>query len=104
MSFLKKQNKLAKSLYVIENMKNKMLWSIASLFYSLSQGNQESVEDNLSEIILLSYTLGKRAGISFYSMDRNIEKKAKEYLEEKESLSLDDTAYFLQYFSTYKKK
>lgn len=63
---------------VIENYKNFLLSSVADLFSTMSKGNRaemDDVIDELSEIIILAYLLGKRLGINYSAIDERLIKK-----------------------------
>jgi len=65
---------------LIENYKNFLLSTVADLFVTMGKGSKASMDDindELSEIIILSYLLGKRLGINHSSVDERITKKLK---------------------------
>lgn len=65
---------------LIENYKNFLLSTVADLFVTMGKGSKASmdeVNDELSEIIILSYLLGKRLGINYSSVDERLTKKLK---------------------------
>lgn len=65
---------------LIENYKNFLLSTVADLFVTMgkgSKGSMDEVNDELSEIIILSYLLGKRLGINYSAIDERMTKKLK---------------------------
>jgi len=106
--FFKNQGDLAQNLYAIENLKNRLLFRVANVFHSFYSGDQEKVKDNLSEYIIHGYILGRKAGVSYSAMDKSIEKKAREYLEDKNDKDIANYSAeikeFLHYRQTLYKK
>ncbi|AFS79843.1 hypothetical protein Curi_c28560 [Gottschalkia acidurici 9a] len=71
---------ITKNIKMIEWLKSELLTAIALLFETLVKGiknSQELVLDIIANIILITYLLGKRLGLSFESIDAKIEDKAK---------------------------
>jgi hypothetical protein len=65
---------------LIENYKTFLLSSVADLFVTMSKGNKAGIDevmDELSEIITLSYLLGKRLGVNYQALDDRIVKNLK---------------------------
>jgi hypothetical protein len=72
---------ITRNIKLIEWLKSELLTDIANLFRILAQGVREemheAVSDTLSNIILISYLLGKRLGISYNSIELKIHNKIK---------------------------
>lgn len=71
---------ITKNIKMIEWLKSELLTAIALLFETLVKGiknSQEVVLDGIANIILITYLLGKRLGLSFESIDSKIKDKAK---------------------------
>ncbi len=71
---------IIKNLRTIEWLKSEILMSIARLYELLARGEEDlkdEVEDLTSNIILLSYLLGKRLGVSYEDINSNLEDKIK---------------------------
>ncbi len=69
-----------KNLRTIEWLKSEILTSIANLYEVLAKGEEntkEDMEDLISNIILLSYLLGKRLGLSYEDINSNLKDKVK---------------------------
>jgi hypothetical protein len=65
---------------LIDNYKNYLLSSVADLFVTMGKGGRAGVDeinDELAEIIILSYLLGKRIGIDYEDIDKRLTKKLK---------------------------
>ena len=65
---------------LIENYKTYLLSSVADLFVTMSKGSKASSDDMLDEIaevVILSYLLGKKIGINYNIIDDRIIKKLK---------------------------
>jgi len=86
---------------LIENYKAFLLSSVADLFTSMAKGNKSSTDeiiDELSEIIILSYMLGRRLGINFSEIDDKIVKKLKlGLLKEEADTQYQDCAKLISY-------
>ena len=71
---------ITKNIKIIEWLKSELLSSVASLFEILVRGikgQKDILADVLANIILVTYILGQRLGISYSKMDRKIEDKIK---------------------------
>lgn len=80
MGYNNKDVDITKNIKVIEWLKSELLTTVASLFDLLIKGtknSQEAILDVLANIILVTYLLGKRLGISFEKIDLKIENKIK---------------------------
>lgn len=76
----KKDMDIIKNLRTIEWLKSEMLISIAKLYELLAVGEEdlkEETEDLISNMILLSYILGRRLGLSYEDINSNLEDKIK---------------------------
>lgn len=71
---------ITKNIRMIEWLKSELLSAIALLFETLVMGIQNSQEkllDILANIILITYLLGRRLGLSYQSIDNKIKDKAR---------------------------
>ncbi|QQY79804.1 MazG-like nucleotide pyrophosphohydrolase family protein [Keratinibaculum paraultunense] len=71
---------IIKNLRTIEWLKSEILTSVANLYEILATGEEntkEDIEDLLSNIILLSYLLGKRLGLDYDDINLNLRNKIK---------------------------
>ncbi|MGI6776738.1 MAG: MazG-like family protein [Acetivibrionales bacterium] len=81
MWLLDKDIDITRNIKIIEWLKSELLTDIANLFKILVNGMKEEVHDSISEtlsnIILISYLLGRRLGISYNAIEIKVEKKIK---------------------------
>jgi len=81
MAFLDRDIDITRNIKIIEWLKSELLQDVSSLFKILINGMREEVHDSISEtlsnIILISYLLGKRLGISYNAIELKIENKVK---------------------------
>ena len=71
---------VTKNIKMIEWLKSELLTAIALLFETLVVGiknSQEKVLDILANLILITYLLGRRLGLTYESIDSKIKDKAK---------------------------
>jgi hypothetical protein len=76
----KKDMEIIKNLRTIEWLKSEMLTSIANLYELLAKGEdgiREDAEELISNIILMSYLLGKRLGLDYEDINSNFIDKIK---------------------------
>ncbi len=67
-----KEFNIAKNVKIIEWLKTEILDSIAGLFKGLQKGSEQVFVDFLANIIVLTYILGRRLGLSFRELDQEI--------------------------------
>ncbi len=81
MAVFDKEIDITRNIRLIEWLKGELLTDIANLFRILVNGIREevhdSVSDTISNIILISYLLGKRLGISYNAIEMKIHNKIK---------------------------
>ena len=80
---------VTKNVKIIEWMKNEILMSISDLFNLLFKGVKpvdEVLQDTLANIIMITYLLAKRLGISFKDIDYKIKEKIKIGIKEEHSI------------------
>lgn len=70
---------VTRNLRIIENLKSELLEDISTLYRHLAdpvlEDTREVAADSLSNMIVISYLLGKRLGVEYPMMDRYISKK-----------------------------
>lgn len=99
---------ITKNIKIIEWLKSELLTAVASLFQLLIKGiqnSQEAILDVIANIILVSYLLGRRLGLTFQSIDLKIESKAKLGLVENHKIEkwYGDLSELLDYFNKARK-
>ncbi len=81
MGFFDKEIDITRNIKIIEWLKSELLTDLANLFKVLINGAKEevheSISDTLSNIILISYLLGRRLGLSYNAIEMKIENKIK---------------------------
>ncbi|MCX7923017.1 MAG: MazG-like family protein [Clostridia bacterium] len=81
MGLFDKEIDITRNIKIIEWLKSELLTDLANLFKVLVNGMKEEVHDaisdTLSNIILISYLLGRRLGISYNSIEIKVENKIK---------------------------
>lgn len=81
MAIQEKEIDITRNIKLIEWLKSELLTDLASLFRALAGGARdqmhEVVSDMLSNIILISYLLGKRLGVSYNAIELKIHGKVK---------------------------
>lgn len=81
MSLYNKEIDITRNIKVIEWLKSELLIDMANLFRSLVNGAKEElheyISETLSNIILISYLLGRRLGISFGAIEMKMQNKIK---------------------------
>lgn len=71
---------ITKNIKMIEWLKSELLTAIALLFETLVMGiknSQEKILDILANLILITYLLGRRLGLTYERIDSKIKDKAK---------------------------
>jgi hypothetical protein len=80
---------ITKNIKIIEWMKTEILMSVSDLFNLLFKGVKpldEVLQDTLANIIMITYLLAKRMGISFKEIDYKVKEKIKIGIEEDHSV------------------
>lgn len=86
---IEKGSDITKNVKIIEWIKNEILISVSNLFNLLFKGVKpidNGFQNVIANIIMLSYLLGKRLGISFDEIDYKIKEKTKEGIKEEHSI------------------
>ena len=77
---IEKGSDITKNVKIIEWIKNEILISVSDLFNLIFKGVKpidDKLQNTLANIIMLTYLLGKRLGISFDEIDYKIKEKSK---------------------------
>lgn len=80
---------IGRNIKIIEFLKCELLNSIAAVFEALSKGSrdgQQMIAEGLANIILVTYSLAKRLGIDYVSIDKKVEEKARLHILEEHHL------------------
>ncbi|MGL5330034.1 MAG: MazG-like family protein [Peptostreptococcaceae bacterium] len=84
-----KGSEITKNIKIIEWMKNEILMSVSDLFNLLFKGVKpidEALQDTLANIIMITYLLAKRLGISFKDIDYKVKEKIRIGIKENHSI------------------
>lgn len=69
---------IAKNIKIIEWLKADLLSSISALFKAMLKGREEVLLDALASVVITSFVLGRRLGMSFSRLDLKIESKLRQ--------------------------
>ncbi|WP_195238417.1 MazG-like family protein [Romboutsia sp. 1001285H_161024_C4] len=86
---LDRNSDIARNVKIMEWMKTELLMSVGDLFNLMFKGVKpldEALQDTLANIIIITYLLAKRLGISFNEMDYKIKEKIKLGINENHSI------------------
>ncbi len=86
---LDKSSDITKNIKIMEWMKTELILSVGDLFNLIFKGVKpldEALQDTLANIIMITYLLGKRLGISFNEIDYKIKEKIKIGIDENHSV------------------
>ncbi|HHT62616.1 MAG: MazG-like family protein [Bacillota bacterium] len=72
MKFNTRDKDIMKNLKMIDWLKAELVGSVAALFRAMIRGSEELILDCITGIIITTYILGARLGISFSRIDLNI--------------------------------
>ncbi|NMB33168.1 MAG: hypothetical protein GX992_02850 [Clostridium sp.] len=79
MAFFDREIDITRNIKIIGWLKSELLTDIADLFKALVNGVREEIHESISEtlsnIILISYMLGRRLGVSYNSIEMKIRSK-----------------------------
>lgn len=110
MGVFDKEIDVARNIQTIEILKSKLLKDVSNLFEDLVDGINDDVHssiiDKLSNIILISYLLGRRLGINYNAVGLKIENKMKLGLLENDNIEKNygDISELMKYFNYMKSK
>lgn len=82
MSNMPKDMDVAKRAKVIEWLKTEVIDQVSRLFKSLWEGSTLRVGDSLASLLMSSYILGRRLGISYRELDELLLEKLKKHRQE----------------------
>jgi hypothetical protein len=77
-----KEMDVAKRAKVIEWLKTEVIDHVSRLFKGLWEGSTTRVSDSLASLIVSSYILGRRLGISYRDLDDTVLDKLKKHKQE----------------------
>ena len=86
---IEKGSNITKNVKIIEWIKNEILINVSNLFNLIFKGVKpidDKLQNALANIIMLTYLLGKRLGVSFHEIDYKIKEKSRELIKEEHSI------------------
>ncbi|MGL4912582.1 MAG: MazG-like family protein [Romboutsia sp.] len=86
---LDKSSDVTRNVKIMEWMKTELLMSVGDLFNLIFKGVKpldETLQDTLANIIMITYLLAKRLGISFTEIDYKIKEKLRLGIKEEHSI------------------
>ncbi|HSQ90104.1 MazG-like family protein [Romboutsia sp.] len=86
---LDKSSDVTRNVKIMEWMKTELLMSLGDLFNLILKGVKpldEALQDTLANIIMITYLLAKRLGISFTEIDYKVKEKIKLGVSENHSV------------------
>lgn len=63
---------VTRQLRTIEWLKSELVSGVAAIFKAMLKSTEETAADALANLVMTSYLLGKRLGISFASLDEKV--------------------------------
>lgn len=82
LSAMQREMDVAKRAKVIEWLKTEVVDHVSRLFKALWEGSTTRVTDSLASLIVSSYILGRRLGVSYRDMDDSILEKLRKHQQE----------------------
>ncbi|CAH0121333.1 hypothetical protein PAE9249_03860 [Paenibacillus sp. CECT 9249] len=82
MTKMEREMDLAKRAKVIEWLKTEVLDHVSRLFKSLWEGSTTRVVDSLASLVVSSYILGRRLGVSYRELDESVLAKLRKHKQE----------------------
>ncbi len=71
---------------LIEGLKADLISTIGVLYKAMAENSELAIKEALAKLIIYSYILGKRLGISFVDMDQTVEHKLEDYSKNNDAL------------------
>ncbi|MDP4096435.1 MazG-like family protein [Paenibacillus sp. P96] len=79
---MSKELDVAKRAKVIEWLKTEVLDQVSRLFKAMWEGSTSRIGDSLASLIMSSYILGRRLGISYTDLDQQLLNKLRKHRQE----------------------
>ncbi|QGU00644.1 hypothetical protein SYNTR_2050 [Candidatus Syntrophocurvum alkaliphilum] len=100
-----KEIDVAKNFKLIEWLKAELVESVAVFFKSLTTTKKEVTSDALATIIIITYLLGRRVGVSFDNIDTQLKNKLNTSIEDSHEVEewYGDLSELLAYFENKKR-
>lgn len=100
------ENSIAKNIKLIEWLKADMLASLSAVFKGMVKGSEDKILDGLASLIITTYILGRRLGITFARLDFKIQSKLRRNIEDDHQVErwYGDLTELLHYLTEQKKR
>jgi hypothetical protein len=79
--FQQRDMDIAKNIRLIEWLKTELLDNVAGLFRGFLKGNESILLDSLANIVVFTYILARRCGISFQELEKSVSGKVEKSIE-----------------------
>ncbi len=86
---MKENVDIGRNIKIIEFLKCELLNSVSAVFEALFKGSKESQQmstEGLANIILVTYSLARRLGVDYSSIDKKVQEKARLHILEEHHL------------------
>jgi hypothetical protein len=92
---------LAQNFKIVEWLKAELVDAVSDLFKSLLKAGSETKNDALASIVIITYLLGQRIGVSFAHLDHTIKEKLHTSIKDTQEIhlwysDLSDLSYYLE--------
>jgi len=81
-----KELDIAQNLKTIEWLKAELVDSVAALFKALLQKGNDAIQDAASTMVIITYLLARRVGVTFSALDQAIKEKLRTSIKESEEI------------------
>lgn len=100
-----KENSITKNIKVIEWLKADLLASLSAVFKAMIKGSEQKILDALASLIITTYILGRRLGITFGRLDLKIQSKLRNNIEDDHQMErwYGDLTALMRYLSEKKR-
>ena len=102
----KRDINIATNLKIVEWFKAELVDSVAVLFKSLLKAGNEATSDALANIIIITYLMGRRVGVSFQTIDMCLRYKLNTSINEAQEIEqwYGDLSELQRYLESKEKK
>ncbi|WP_350343649.1 MazG-like family protein [Proteinivorax tanatarense] len=87
---------IAKTLKVIEELKLKVIQSMADIYTAIHNGAENQIQQKAAKIIVYMYSLNKNSGYSYRSLDKEVVKQAEIMKQEEKEEYLNELTQYLK--------
>ncbi|MCL4426034.1 MAG: MazG-like family protein [Firmicutes bacterium] len=105
MSSVEPETTIAKNIRVIEWLKTELAASLVAVYRALLKGSEEAIIDGLAGLIMVSYVLGRRLGVSFAKIDLKVQARIRTLIDENHEVEkwYGDLSSLLQFLEAKKR-